>query len=415
MQQNDPFHWAVGIENTFIPHTRPGLRALDEYELTQHYKLWREDLDRVADLGISHIRWGVPWYRVNPRPDHFEWGWIDELLDYLVIKKGLQPILDLMHYGTPLWLENSFLNAGYPQRVAEYAHAFAQRYSELVHLYTPLNEPTVNAEYCGRHGLWPPYLHGEDGYVKLLLALVRGLIQTARAVRDAENNATFVQVEALGWVWSEDESLHKHVERHLAHTFLAFDLASGRVDTAHLLWPYLREHGMTELELAWFQDHAFEMDDPRGPRDVLGVNLYPWSGGELRRDESGNVRRHGELNGFHIGAVLRHAWQRYGLPMMVTETSARRDVAGRALWMDETIAAVRSARREGIPVTGYTWFPALTMIDWAYRTGTEPLEHYLLHLGLWDSVFDQDGILQRHPTALVERYKNYIQQDPNRS
>ena len=403
MQQHDSFRWAVGIENTFVPHTRPGLRALDEYELTQHYQLWREDLDRVADLGISHIRWGVPWYRVNPRPDQFDWAWVDQVLDYLVVRKGLQPILDLMHYGTPLWLENSFLNISYPQRVAEYANAFAERYSSLVRIYTPLNEPTVNAEFCGRHGQWPPYLQGEDGYVKLLLPLVRGMIHTAQAVRDAHKDAVFVQVEALGWVWSSDETLHDHVERHLAHTFLAFDLATGVVDTTHLLWPYLHEHGLDESGLAWFQDHAFAMD-------VLGVNLYPWSGGELHRDASGGVYRRGELDGSQLGSVLRHAWQRYGLPMMVTETSARRDVAGRAQWMDETIAAVRATRCEGIPVNGYTWFPALTMIDWAYRTGTEPLEHYLLHLGLWDAAFDQDGILQRRPTPLVERYNMYIQQ-----
>ena len=62
------FLWAVGIENTFVPHTRAGHRRLDEYELMDHYRLWRQDLDLAADLGISTIRYGIPWYRVNPRP-----------------------------------------------------------------------------------------------------------------------------------------------------------------------------------------------------------------------------------------------------------------------------------------------------------------------------------------------------------
>ena len=62
------FRWAVGIENTFVPHTRAGHRRLDEYELMDHYRLWREDLDLAADLGISTIRYGIPWYRVNPQP-----------------------------------------------------------------------------------------------------------------------------------------------------------------------------------------------------------------------------------------------------------------------------------------------------------------------------------------------------------
>ena len=403
MHKNSSFSWAVGIENTFIPQVRSDLRALDEYELTQHYQLWREDFDRVADLGISHIRWGVPWYRVNPQPDSFDWRWTDEVLEYLVVKKGIEPILDLMHYGTPLWLEQCFVDADYAQRVAQYAHAFAERYRDLVRIYTPLNEPTVNAEYCGRLGQWPPYLQDEAGYVQVLLALVRGMVGTAQAVREARADAVFVQVEALGWLWSADESLQQQVALRMAHAYLAFDLLMGCVDSEHILWPYLQSHGVTEAELAWFREHATRMD-------ILGVNLYPWSGGELRWDAGGGITRHGELNGGHLGDVLRHAWQRYGLPMMVTETSARRDVQGRAQWMDETIAAVREARREGIPVRGYTWFPAFTMIDWAYRVGDEPLESYLLHLGLWEGQFDRDGVLQRQTTPLVARYRRYIEE-----
>lgn len=406
MQQDSTFKWAVGIENTFIPQVRPGLRALDEYELTQHYTLWREDLDRVAELGISHIRWGVPWYRVNPAPGKFDWAWVDDVLDYLVIEKGLQPILDLMHYGAPLWLEDCFLNADYPQYVAQYARTFAERYRELVSIFTPLNEPTVNAEYCGRLGQWPPYRQDEQGYVEVMLALVRGMIYTTRAVRDVSPEARFVQVEALGWHWTADASLQEEVSYRQAQSYLAFDLLTGRVNMQHYLWPYLREHGMTEAKLSWFEENACAMD-------VLGVNLYPWSGGEMRRDGNGKISRHGELTGSNLVDVLRDAWQRYGLPMMVTETSARRDVSGRAQWMDETIGAVREARAQDIPVLGYTWFPAFTMIDWSYRVGSEPLERYLLHLGLWEAGFDEKGVLQRHETPLVFRFRTYVERGIN--
>ncbi len=80
-----------------------------------HYGLWREDIDRVADLGVKMLRYGIPWYRVNPAPGVFDWSWTDEVLDYIVGTKGLTPIIDLMHYGTPLWLDNHFVNASYPR------------------------------------------------------------------------------------------------------------------------------------------------------------------------------------------------------------------------------------------------------------------------------------------------------------
>ena len=62
------FRFAVGIEDTFVPQVFPGHRALDEYELTQHYRFWSEDLALAADAGATAIRYGFPWYRLNPAP-----------------------------------------------------------------------------------------------------------------------------------------------------------------------------------------------------------------------------------------------------------------------------------------------------------------------------------------------------------
>jgi hypothetical protein len=36
-----------------------------------------------------------------------------------------------------------------------------------------------------------------------------------------------------------------------------------------------------------------------------------------------------------------------------------------------------------VPVLGYTWFPLFTMIDWRYRFGKRPVDHFLLDLGVF--------------------------------
>jgi beta-glucosidase len=82
-QPND-FIWASGIEDTFVPQTKPGHRALDEYELMGHYQYWREDLALAQELGVQALRWGVPWYRVEPQCGRFDWSWTDQVLPYLV-------------------------------------------------------------------------------------------------------------------------------------------------------------------------------------------------------------------------------------------------------------------------------------------------------------------------------------------
>jgi beta-glucosidase len=396
------FGWATGIEDTFVPQSRPGLRALDEYELTQHYGLWRSDLDLAADTGARAVRWGIPWYRVQPGPAEWDWRWTDQVLDYMVNVKRLTPILDLMHYGTPTWLAGSFADPCYPERVAEYAGAVAARYKSLVQYYTPLNEPTINAHMCGRQGEWPPHHLGEPGYVRVLMAVARGIVLTVQALRAAQPGMRTIQVEAVWHNWTRDESLKAYAAHNHEMQYLGFDLATGRVVEGHPLRDYLCRNGAAEADLDWLAANAATFD-------FLGANYYPWSHAELAARKSGGVttiRR--KTHGATLATVLKDAYARYGLPLMVTETSAKGSLAARGEWMDQTIAAVADLRQAGVPVVGYTWFPLLTMIDWKYRTGRRPLSDYLLHLGLYDSAFDGDGVLRRQPTELVARFQAHI-------
>lgn len=397
-----PFLWATGIEDTFISQACPGLRALDEYELTQHYQLWKRDFDLVAETGVKAVRWGIPWYRVQPAPDRWDWAWTDKALDYLVNVKGITPILDLMHYGTPRWLENSFINSNYPRYVAEYAHTVAARYKSLVRYYTPLNEPMVNAEFCGNKAEWPPYLSGEDGYVKLILALAKGIVLTTQAIKVEQADSVTIQVEALWHTFTKDSLLEERAAQDNARQYLCFDLTTGRVKDDYVLANYLYAHGVTGVDLEWFCRNAVTFD-------FFGVNFYPWSYGELRQTSNGSIRYvTGDTSGDKIAVVIREGYKRYRMPIMITETSAKRDIRGRAQWMDETLDTVRALRMDGIPVLGYTWFPLFTMIDWEYRKGKRPLKDYLIHLGLYDSAFDSKDILRRHRTPLVKRYQRHI-------
>ncbi len=394
------FLWAVGIENTFVPQTRAGHRPLDEYELMDHYRLWRQDLDKAADLGISAIRYGIPWYKVEPVVGKFDWSWTDRVLEYLVEVKGLTPIVDLMHYGTPSWLDNGFVNASYPRRVADYASAFAERYAPIVKFFTPLNEPGVTAAYCGRDGRWPPYLQGEDGYVKVLLALIKGMARTAAALRAARPDAVLVHVEDVGRERAGSPALAAEASQAQSRRLLPLDLACGLVVEGHPHFDWLVEHGADEAGLC-----ALARSMPRW--DVLGVNYYPWSNRRIIRRRNGALAQVAEPEASGLGAVLQLVHGRYGLPVMVTETSAPGCHLERARWMAETLAEVRAARAGRIPVVGYTWFPMFTMIDWKYRWSRKGLEDHLLHLGLWD-VVPHSGKLDREPTPLVENFRRVL-------
>ncbi len=396
------FAWAVGVEDTFIPQiqTRTG-RVLDEYELTQHYRFWREDLRRVAALGVPAIRYGIPWYRVNPAPGVFDWSFPDAVMPFLR-EVGLEPIVDLMHYGCPLWLDGTFLNPSYPERVAEYAAAFAGRYSELARLYTPLNEPLVNAHFSGRSGLWPPHRRGSRGYTAVTLALTRGIALTVPALRAAQPDAVMVHVEAAQAVKGDETVPPDDLERARERQFLATDLVLGRVDDGHAYTPWLLEHGASPDALAWHREHPVELD-------VLGVNFYSGLSCWRFSAATGRTVRHRFRGTAGDLGELLHRWdRRYARPLMVTETSEAGSVARRRRWLDDSLAAVADARAAGVDVRGYTWFPVFSHISWNWRGGRRPLAAYWTHMGLWDLHDDGNGTLERVETPLVPAYAERV-------
>lgn len=395
------FLWAGGVEDTFVPQARAGQRPLDEYELIGHYEHWREDLDLARDLGIRALRWGIPWYRVEPAPGEFDWRWVDEVLSYAANELGLIVIADLVHYGCPAWLPGAFINPEYPRAVAAYAAEFATRYRGLVHWYTPLNEPLMTAEMCGKRGLWPPYLRGFPGYVRVMLQLVNGIIATVNAIRHIDPTAVMVHVEAAGISEAAHADLIPLRDHDELLLYLSYDLLTGRVTPAHPLFPWLLRQGASSHELAGLVQRAIELD-------VLGLNFYPqWSSHQLHFDPKGRVRsRTTDHAGNGFAGMIRAYQERFEAPVMITETSAFGNDVERGAWLQSSLAAIKDLRADGVLVIGYTWFPLFTMIDWRYRLGRRPLRDYRIELGLYRL---QDEGPRWAPTSLAAQYRACVQ------
>jgi beta-glucosidase/6-phospho-beta-glucosidase/beta-galactosidase len=396
------FIWASGIENTFVPQSRPGHRALDEYKLIGHYEHWREDLSLARDLGLQALRWGVPWYRVEPFPGEFDWRWTDQVLPYLVQELGITPIIDLMHYGCPFWLYKEFVNREYPQAVASYAGAFARRYQGLIKWYTPLNEPLINSLMCGRRALWPPYLRGDRGYIRLMLQLIKGILNTVETIKEIDGQAVMVHVEAAGLSRAIREDLEALALEDQHRGYLSYDLLTGRVTPDHPLFTWLVRNGAAADDLAEFVRR-------RIPLDIIGLNFYPqWSTKQLYLDQKGRLAyRHVDQDGAGFSTLISDYYGRYQRPIMVTETSAFGPHEVRLRWLEASLLAIKNLRASGIPVHGYTWFPLFTMIDWRYRFGRGPVEEYLLELGLYQL---STGGQRWRETPLVEQMRRYIAQ-----
>lgn len=405
----DAFLWATGIEDTFVtdPHAKTG-RTLDEYELTGHYDRLEGDLDRIAALGVSCARYGLPWYRIEPQRGRWDWSFADRALDGL-LERGVSPIVDLVHYGTPAWLAGGFLDPDYPRAVAEYAAAVALRFKGRVRWYTPLNEPRITAYYCGKLGHWPPYARGWGGFVRLMLALCRGIVMTEAALRAVDREIVTVHVDATD-LYEPSEPHHvAEAGRRQSLVYLALDLVTGRVDAAHPLAEWLLKNGAKGQDLAWFRAHPAEPD-------VVGLNLYPMFSRKVSvrakppltpapspPEGRGGIRFRMPYAGDPglVETIGRAYWERYRRPVMVTETAAASSLRRRAAWLAASVEGCRRLREAGVPMVGYTWWPTYALVAWSYRGSAHPIDRYVVPMGLYDLAPD----LERIETPLVGAYR----------
>jgi beta-glucosidase/6-phospho-beta-glucosidase/beta-galactosidase len=399
----EDFLWAGGIEDTFVPQTRPSQRPLDEYELMGHYEHWREDLSLTRDLGLKAVRWGVPWYKVEPEKGKFDWSWTDRVIPFMVEELKILPVIDLMHYGCPFWLKREFANKDYAEYVSRYAVAFAVRYKHLIKWYTPLNEPIINALMCGMRGLWPPYLKGDTGYIRLMLQLAKGIMRTVKAIKEIDPESVMVHVEATGLTRTVRKDLASLAEEEEYRGYLCYDLISGRLNHDHRLFSWLVRNGAHPDALDELTLNKIEID-------VLGLNFYPqWSTKQLFIDDRGKLAfREIEPEGDGFAELIRKYHDRYQAPVMITETSAVGSDEVRERWLESSVSMIKTLRGEGVPVIGYTWFPLFTMIDWRYRFSQEPLEDFYLELGLYRLNRTDKG-KRWLETPLVPKIKRFIE------
>ena len=394
--------WATGIEDTFITAPWPETgRTLDEYELTEHYQRWKSDLGLIKELGVTHARYGIPWHRINPSPNKWDWDFPEKTLNQL-LELGIEPIVDLVHYGLPGWIQNAYLASDFPSYMAEYAGRVAERFKGRIHLYTPLNEPRITAWYCGKLGWWPPNQKGWSGFLRVMAGVCRGIVETTKRLLEVDPEIVAVHVDATDLYESPDPGLLEEVARRQEIVFLALDLVSGKVKENHSLHDWILSNGLSQTQLDWFQGNAIDLD-------LIGINLYPlFSQKVLTRSPRLRIKMpYAPATIVERLAPMYH--ERYRTPVFISETASLGSVKKRSKWLAESVESVERCRASGVPLVGYTWWPLFALVTWAYRQGSHPPEFYLKQMGLWDIA--NNGDFTRIRTPLVKQYQELARRE----
>ena len=342
------------------------------------------DLDELPELGLRKLRYPVLWENVAPDSlDHPDWTWTDERLHRLR-ELDIAPIVGLVHHGSgPRYTamdQPSFVTG-----LARFARMVAERYPWVTD-YTPVNEPLTTARFSGLYGLWYPHGHSDRAFVRMLLHQVQATKAAMLAIRKVNPAARLVQTEDLGKIYSTPRLVYQ-ADFENQRRWLSFDLLCGRVTPKHLLYGYLVKHGATPGELA-------ELVKAPLPPDVLGINYYVTS--ERFLDErvehypshsvgSNHVESYADVEAVRVEplqlaglrTLLLEAWQRYQLPLAVTEVQLACTREEQMRWLQQAWDAATAAKETGADVRAVTvwalfgahnWDTLLTR-DGSYETG----------------------------------------------
>jgi dTDP-4-dehydrorhamnose reductase len=249
-----------GVECTV---NRLGDAFRDQLVLTGHDRR-EDDLDRFAALGLRTLRFPVLWERTAPHGlGRADWRWSDARLAR-ARALGISPIVTLVHHGSGP-VETNLLDPGFPERLASYARAVAERYPWVTR-YTPINEPLTTARFSALYGLWYPHARSDREMVRALLTECRATVLAMRAIREVTPGARLVQTEDLGRTYSTPLLAYQAAFDN-DRRWLGFDLLTGRLGPSDRMWRHLRHLGVEEEALEWFRANPC-------PPDIVGINHY---------------------------------------------------------------------------------------------------------------------------------------------
>jgi beta-glucosidase/6-phospho-beta-glucosidase/beta-galactosidase len=309
---------------------RDGVR-LDLIRATGHDKHVREDYRRCKELGFATLRDGLRWHLIEKAPGRYDWSsWLPAL--EAAEEAGVEVIWDLFHYGSPDHLDQGAPD--FAERFTDFAMAAVeqqQTISDRDPSICPLNEINFLA-WAVNDGYFPRVGPDEQGWFKR--QVVSAAISASKAIKQRWPEATIICAEPLIHVAPRNRRRPavRAAEQNRGGMFEAYDWIMGR-------------------------DHPELGGDP-SLIDVIGLNYYPHNQWYFE----GPTIPMGHHEYRPLADMLVEMGQRYGKPMMLSETGA--EGTGKPSWLHYVCNEVREAMRCGADVRGICWYPITAYPGW---------------------------------------------------
>ncbi|HUE78699.1 MAG TPA: family 1 glycosylhydrolase [Sphingomicrobium sp.] len=330
------------------------------------------DLDAMAALGIKAVRYPIIWETVAPEvPTELNFDWHDARLKRLR-ELGIKVIGGLVHHGSGPRYTN-LLDPDFPTLLADYARQVARRYP-WIDAWTPVNEPLTTARFSCLYGHWYPHSQDINATFQALGNECLGTALAMEEVRKVNPNAELLVTEDIGKTFSTDQLAYQ-AEHENARRWLSLDLLVGRVQPDHPFHRWLLNSGVPQESLE-------RLATGTAAPDIIGVNHYLTS--ERFLDDrverypdiapgSNGIDRYADVEAIRIASLggevgtgrrLREAWQRYHIPLVVSEVHHGCTREEQVRWLHEVWTAAEKERRAGADIRAVTLWSMFGTVDW---------------------------------------------------
>lgn len=354
----------------------------DCHTACDHYHRYKEDVALMKKLGLKSYRFSINWCRVMPKKGtvnskglEFYKNLVGELRS-----NGIEPLVTLYHWDLPIWVheEGGWKSSKVIDYYLEYVKVVVEALSDKVTYWMPFNEPGCFLMLGYLLGTHAPFQHAvfslKDCMRHMLLAhgkavkLIRQVAKTPPKIGIAMAANAYIpdSEDAAGLVDARKKTFESTVGQD-SNSLYMDPIGLGRA-TKKLS----KKLSMEDLKII------------SEPIDFVGINVYQPSNPMVNRKAYKPERFPKTMMGWVIDSrciywTIRQYWERYHLPIMVTENGmaaadAVADDGGvhddtRVHFLDDFIRGVKQALDEGIPVQGYHHWSIMDNFEWAEGYG----------------------------------------------
>jgi beta-glucosidase len=365
--------------------------------VTNHYNLYKKDLELLKDLGVNAYRFSIEWSRIQPR----EYVWDEEAIAHyqeivdILIKTNIEPMITIHHFTHPLWFIKK-----YPWHTEASIEKFLLYTEKIVSMikgvryWITFNEPYVLLLGGYLEGCMPPGIKDVSSAIK---ALENILICHGKAydiihsrIPDSTVSVAHNMAAVAPWKrWNPMDRLLSRIAKYFYNHSLLDAFLTGRL---HIKFPF-RKALVLEIPI-------------KDKIDFFGVNYYtrihmrfnPFRkmGVELRHrdiDGYGLTDMGWEIHPHGLEKVLKYA-SKLSVPLIITENGIATNRDRRKIrFMKAHIDTVERCIKKGLDVRGYFYWSLIDNYEW--------LQGLDARFGLYKVDFDT---LERNPTKAALYY-----------